>query len=83
MLDPSLTKADQSLLLLYSASGWVEKKVLADGVEYSNLTQYRNRVIVPLYDSRHVEYDKKLRRIHLTPRGSEDVEQRLLPKYEP
>jgi hypothetical protein len=83
VLDPSLSKGDQSLLLLYSAGGWVEEKDLADWVEYSNLTQYRNRVIVPLHDSRHVEYDKKLRRIHLTPRGSEDVEQRLLPKYKP
>jgi hypothetical protein len=81
VLDPSLTKGDQSLLLLYSAGGWVEEKDLAEWVDYSNLTQYRNRVIIPLHDSRHVEYDKNLRRIQLTPRGSEDVEKRLLPKY--
>jgi hypothetical protein len=81
VLDPSLSKADQSLMLLYSAGGWIDEKDLAAWVEYSNLTQYRNRVIIPLHDSRILEYDKKLRRMHLTPRGSEDVEQRMLPKY--
>jgi hypothetical protein len=81
VLDPSLSKADQSLMLLYSAGGWIEDKQLAEWVEYTNLTQYRNRVIMPLHDSRILEYDKKLRRMHLTPLGSEDVEQRLLPKY--
>lgn len=83
VLDTSLSKGDQSLLLLYSVSGWVEEKDLANWVEYSSLTQYRNRVIVPLHNSRHVEYDKRLRRIQLTPRGSDDVENRLLPKYKP
>jgi hypothetical protein len=81
VMDPSLSKGDQSLLLLYSSGGWVDEKDLAAWVEYSNLTQYRNSVILPLHNSRILEYDKKLRRIHLTPRGSEDVEQRLLPKY--
>jgi hypothetical protein len=81
VLDPSLSKGDQSLLLLYSAGGWVDEKDLAAWVEYSTLTQYRNRVIIPLHDARILEYDKRLRRLHLTPRGSEDVEQRLLPKY--
>jgi hypothetical protein len=81
VLDPKLTKSDQSLLLLYAAGGWVEEKDLEQWVEYANLTQYRNRIIIPLHNDRIVEYDKKLRRIHLTPRGVEDVEQRLLPNY--
>lgn len=81
VLDPSLSKSDQSLLLLYTVCGWIEEKSLANWVEYSNLTQYRNRIIIPLHESRHLEYDKKLRRIQLTPRGAEDVEHRLLPKY--
>src|SRR5437660_950776 len=44
VLDPSLSKADQSLFLLYSAGGWIDDKNLAAWVEYQNLTQYRNRV---------------------------------------
>jgi len=81
VLDPSLSKADQTLLLLYSAGGWVEENVLGEWVEYSNLTQYRNRVIVPLHALRILEYDKKGRQLHLTPNGSKDVETRLLPRY--
>ena len=81
VLDPALTKADQSLLLLYSASVWVDDKELASWVEYSNLTQFRQRIISPLHDARSLEYDKPLRRLKLTPKGSADVETRLLPKY--
>ena len=81
VLDPSLTKSDQSLLLLYSASVWVDDKDLASWVEYSSLSQFRQRVIHPLHESRLLEYDKPLRRLKLTPKGSGDVEKRLLPKY--
>jgi hypothetical protein len=81
VLDPSLPKGDQSLLLLYSVNSWAEEKDLAQWVEYVNLTQFRNRILIPLHEQRLLEYDRKLRRVHLTPLGSEDVEQRLLPKY--
>jgi hypothetical protein len=81
VLDPSLGKGDQALLLLYSGNTWVEDKDLANWVEYTNLTQFRNRVLLPMHENRLVEYDRLLRRLKLTPRGSADVEQRLLPKY--
>jgi hypothetical protein len=81
VLDPSLSKRDQTLLLLYSSGGWVEETELVSWVEYSNLTQYRNRVIVPLHESRLVEYDKNLRRVQMTPLGSKAVEEELLPRY--
>ena len=69
VLDPSLPKGDQSLLLLYSVNDWCDDKELASWVEYSNLTQFRNRIIIPLHDSRALEYDRKVRRLRLTPRG--------------
>jgi hypothetical protein len=81
VLDPSLSKADQSLLLLYSGGDWCEDRELSIWVEYSNLTQFRNRIITPLHESRMIEYHRKLRRLKLTPQGSDDVERRLLPKY--
>ena len=79
VLDPELSKADQSILLLYSDGGWIDEKNLALWVEYQNLTQYRRRVLTPLHAQRMIEYDGNLRRAHLTPRGSDGVEQRLLP----
>lgn len=83
VLDPSLSKADQSLLLLYSVNGWVEESELTKWVEYRNPTQYRDRILVPQHDSRILEYDSKARRVRLTPRGVADVELRLLPNYRP
>ncbi len=81
VLDPSLSKGDQSLLLLYSSTDWVEEKDLASWVEYVGLTQFRRRVLVPLHAARAIEYDMVHRRIKLTPLGSNEVETRLLPKY--
>ena len=81
VLDSSLSKADQSLLLLYSASGWIDEKDIVAWVEYTNVTQFRARILLPMHNSRLLEYDRKLRRVQLTPLGADDVEQRLLPKY--
>lgn len=81
VLDPTLSKSDQTLLLLYSSSDWSDEKELMASVEYSTLTQFRKRVLEPLHDARILEYDKTLRRVRLTPRGSSDVENRILPKY--
>jgi len=81
VLDPTLPKGDQALLLLYSAGGWVDGKVLAKWIEYKNPTDFRNKVLRPFHNERLLEYDFELHRAHLTPRGSEDVEKRILPKY--
>ena len=81
VLDPALPKADQVILLLYSVNAWIEEKQLKEWVEYTNLTQFRKRILVPLHELRLVEYDNSLRRVYLTPLGSDRVEQQLLPKY--
>ena len=81
VLDPALSKGDQSLFLLYSGNGWINDKELAEWVEYQNLTDFRNKVLRLYHRERLIEYDATLHRAHLTPRGSEDVEKRILPKY--
>lgn len=81
VLDPSLPKSDQALFLLYAANGWVAEKELAKWVEYQNSTDFRNKVLRPHHKARLIEYDEASQRAHLTPRGSEDVERRILPKY--
>jgi hypothetical protein len=81
VLDPELSKGDQSLLLLYSAGTWVEDKELARWVEYKNLSQFRDSVLMPMHRNRLLEYDSSLHRVQLTPLGSAEVEAKLLPKY--
>jgi hypothetical protein len=80
VLNPTLPKGDQAMLLLYSVGAAVDDRELANWVEYSNLTQFRNRILIPLHAGRFVEYDRTLKTVKLTPRGSADVEGRLLPK---
>jgi len=80
VLDPSMDKGDQTLLLLYSEPSWLEDKDLVKWVEYSNLTMFRKRILKVFHDSRFVEYDNQLRRVRITPRGTEEVERRILTK---
>jgi hypothetical protein len=81
VLDPDLPKADQVLLLLYSTPGWVGDKELQSWVEYRNLASFKDRILDPLHEERHIEYDRENGRVRLTPRGAKRVENELLPKY--
>jgi hypothetical protein len=83
VLDPSMEKGDQALLLLYAQPSWVEEKDLMAWVEYSTLTMFRRRILEPYHKSRLVEYDAKQRRVHISPRGVEDVERRILSNGSP
>ena len=78
VLDPDMRKEDQTLVLLYSETGWVEETALTSWVEYSSLTMFRRRILQPLHDSKLIEYDTKLRRVCINPRGAKLVEDRLL-----
>ena len=78
VLDPGMKKGDQSLLLLYSESAWVDEKSLFSWVEYSTLTMFRNQILVPYHKDRLLEYDTSQRRVRISPRGVVEVEQRIL-----
>lgn len=79
VLDPSLQKSDQVLILLYSSNGWVPEGDLRNWVEYKNPTQFRDRVLVALHNNRQIEYDAS-KGARITPRGALDVETRLIPR---
>jgi hypothetical protein len=79
VLNHTMEKGDQALLLLYSEPSWVDEKILVDWVEYSNLTVFRRAVLEPFHKSRMVEYDARLRRVRISPRGAREVEDRILP----
>lgn len=80
VLDPTLKKADQVLLLLYSESGWTDSEKLRGWVEYANKTNFKTNVLMPLHKSRHIEYVQANGLARITPKGSGDVETRLAPR---
>lgn len=78
VLDPKMPKADQALVLLYQTTSWVSEEDLVKWVEYSTLSMFRTRVLEPLHNERLIEYDKKQRRVKISPVGIKRVEDKLL-----
>lgn len=81
VLDPRLSQADQTLILLYSANSWVPEKSLREWVENSNSTRFRQRVLAPLHKLRLIEHDSKMGRATLTTLGVKKTEDDLLRSY--
>lgn len=78
VLDPAMSKADQTLLLLYSENGWVQANVLCGWVEYSTLATYKSNVLKALHRKRLVEYQPAQAQVRITPAGIRSVEVELL-----
>jgi hypothetical protein len=78
VLDPDMNKDDQTLVLLYSNPSWAPERDLFSWVEYSTLTMFRRNILGVLHDKRLIEYDAKQRRAHISPLGSQHVEQQIL-----
>jgi hypothetical protein len=78
VLDPKMSKPDQTLLLLYSKPGWVSEEDLQKWVEYSGLSMFRKRVLIPLHSDCLITYDRPNGRVHISTLGSREVEQRIL-----
>jgi len=78
ILDPSMTLADGTLLLLYSELGAQSDKDLAKNLEQEKLGNYR-RVLDRLHRARLIEYDRAKGIAHISPLGEKEVEEKLLP----
>jgi len=78
VLDPSMKSADQTLLLLHAQRSWVPEEDLLKSTEYSNAAVFRDKVLGTLHRARLIEYDAEGRRAHISPKGSEEVETRIL-----
>ncbi|MCZ7597852.1 MAG: hypothetical protein M5U09_09145 [Gammaproteobacteria bacterium] len=77
VLDPSLSKKDQTLLLLYSVSGPVSERDLVSWVEHSNASTYRRDVLRRCHRARLVEYNEESGEVELSPTGIAYVEENL------
>lgn len=80
VLNAKMSKSDQTMVLLYSASGWSSTQTVCRSVEYSSLTSYKARILDPLHQQRLIEHDDDQGRVCITPLGSKYVEDQLLPK---
>ena len=78
VLDPSMGKADQTLVLLYSKPSWVDVQELVSWVEYSTPNMFRRNILVVLHKKRLIEYDTQQHRARISPLGSKQVELQIL-----
>lgn len=78
VLAPAMDKGDQALVLLYSETGWVEVQKLFEWVEYSRLTDFVSKVLMPRHKARLLELDLAQRRVRLTTLGGQHVENKLI-----
>lgn len=81
VLDPSLSKKDQTFLLLYSSEGAVQEADLVRWVEHSNPSAYRRDVLRTAHKDRKIEYDSIRAEVRLTPLGVQYVEDHLPLAY--
>lgn len=80
VLDPKLSYAQQTLLLLYSSPELaVPIEDLISWTEHSNAAVYRRDVLSRLHKARLIEYDRETEMAAISPKGIEKVETELLP----
>ncbi len=78
VLDHKMKAADQTLLLLHQAQGWVKDASLNESVEYKSLPMYRTRVLEPLHRQRMIEFDKANAQARISPTGSNHVADKII-----
>lgn len=79
ILDPNMSRSDQTLLLLYSSSDPLTEQDLLSHVEYSNASVYRREVLRKLHKKRFVEFNENNKLVVISPLGIAHVESVLLP----
>jgi hypothetical protein len=77
VLRPTMTKKDQTLLLLFSANRVVSERELIAWVEHSNSTVYRRDILRPAHRNRLIEYDETSGEVRISPLGIAYVEERI------
>jgi hypothetical protein len=79
VLDPKLSYAQQTLLLLYSSPELaVAMEDLVSWTEHSNAAVYRRDVVSRLHKARLIEYDRDTEMATISPKGIEKVETELI-----
>lgn len=77
ILDPAMSLADGTLLLLHASPQGLTDKSLAESLEQDRPSNYK-RVLLRLHQSRRIEYNGKSGMAMISPLGVQDVEERVL-----
>ncbi len=81
VLDATLNYRDQTLLLLYAELDvGVPVEDLFNWTEHPNWSNYRRDVLKKLHDGRLIEWDRDTDMALISPTGSQEVDQMLLPR---
>lgn len=77
VMNPKMSKKDQTLLLLYSVRTATEQQ-LVGWIEHSNASVYRRDILKPGHTKRLWEYNTITSNVTISPKGIEDVEKRII-----
>lgn len=80
VLDPEMSARDQVLVLLHHSAGWVSAADLRKWIEYSNASVFRSSVLMRLHKERLIEFDAASGQARMSPRGAQEVEEKLLKR---
>ena len=83
VLDPSLSKPKQTLLLLYARPSGITEKELVAAIEPSSAANYRRDVLRPAHRDRLLEYSQRAGTVIISPKGAKKVEDEILSLVEP
>lgn len=75
VLNPDLSGADRTLLLLHGQTKWCDVRTLAEWAKYTK--NFRTRILRPLADEAMIEFDEANDRVLITPRGAARAESLL------
>lgn len=74
VLDPKMSHADKTLVVLHASAGPMTVADLKNAVEHSHVTRYRNGVLVPLHKGKMLELNVRADRVTLLPPGVKHVQ---------
>jgi len=78
VLDPDMQPTDKTLLLLHGCAGAVAEDALFDWTEHNDAGRYRRDILRRAHRAKLLEYDEATRRVTISPRGIERVEEKLI-----
>ncbi|TQN60375.1 hypothetical protein FLX27_16470 [Agrobacterium tumefaciens] len=78
LLLSGLSKQDELLAILYFSDFTTTLKDVRAWLEIENITNFKNRVVIPLHKKKFINFDKEIGNISLLPPGITYVEERYL-----
>lgn len=81
VLDPKLPFDRKALVVLYGQTKPIHANELAEHVEYSNWSMFRNKLLTKLHKDKLIDFDKKSLMVTILPPGENIVEHEIIPAW--